>query len=97
MISLLSKEEKSHVTKESLIELEAHIMTTLNFEFHLPGPIAPLERFVRLLDYHNNILVFDTASNICKYSLTDSRFLSYKPSEIAASAVILAINIYQKD
>jgi hypothetical protein len=52
MISLLSKEEKMHVTKLSLVQMEEHIIQILNCEFHLPGPIVPLERYLRLLGYH---------------------------------------------
>lgn len=37
------------------------------------------------------------AFQISKFQLNDARFLIYKPSTIAASSVILAINIYEKD
>jgi len=32
---------------------------------------------------------------LCKFSLNEDLFLSYKPSLIAASAMILSINIYK--
>ena len=34
---------------------------------------------------------------ICKFSLNDEKFLNYKPSQIAACAVILSINIFKKE
>lgn len=39
MINLLSEEEKKHVTKQSLIDLEADILVKLGFDFNFPGPI----------------------------------------------------------
>ena len=97
MISLLEDDEKTRISKTDLIDLEEDIMRRLKYEFHFPGPIAPMERFLRLLGYHKNVLSFDMAFNICKFQLTDPAFLEYTPSEIAACAVILAVNIYQKE
>ena len=97
MISLLEDDERARITKDDLIELEADIIRKLNMEFHFPGPIAPMERFLRLLGYNQNMLAYDMAYHICKFQLTDPAFLDYTPSEIAACAVILAINIYQKE
>ena len=34
---------------------------------------------------------------ICKFQLNDSKFLKYRPSMIAACAVIISINIYRRD
>jgi len=34
---------------------------------------------------------------MCKFQLNDASFLEYRPSEIAAAAVILSINIYEED
>jgi hypothetical protein len=39
MINLLTDEEKKHVTKQSLIDLEAQILMKLGFDFNFPGPI----------------------------------------------------------
>lgn len=34
---------------------------------------------------------------ICKFQCNDAQFLKYRPSVIAACAIILAINIYERD
>lgn len=34
---------------------------------------------------------------ICKFQLNDSMFLDYRPSQIAAAAVLVSINIYNRD
>ena len=39
MINLLSDEEKSFFNKQFIIDLEAHILVTLGFDFNFPGPI----------------------------------------------------------
>ena len=59
MIGLLTEEEQKHVSKPSLIDLEAHILITLGFDFNFPGPIQPLERFLRVLNYDLNEIIFD--------------------------------------
>lgn len=52
---------------------------------------------MRILNYDTNKTIQDMAFQICKFQLNDSRFLNYKPSVVAACAVILSINIYEKD
>ena len=54
MISLLSADEQKFVNKQSLIDLEAQILIKLGFEFNFPGPIQPMERYLRMLDYDKN-------------------------------------------
>lgn len=94
MINLLTEEEKKYVTKKSLIELESQILLKLGFDFNFQGPIQSMERYLRLLGYHDNSTVYDMAYQICKFQLNDAQFLEYRPSEIAACAVILSINIF---
>ena len=96
MIGLLSSDEKKLVTKESLITLEYDILVKLGFDFNFPGPIQPMERFIRLLGYGLNKSVYDMAFQIAKYQLNEALFLNYRPSQIAAAAVLLSINIYEE-
>ena len=56
-----------------------------------------MERYLRILNYHKNEIVVDIAYQLCKFSLNEASFLNYRPSQIAAAAVILSINIYEKD
>ena len=51
MISILSEEEKLSVTKQQLVDLEAHMLITFGFDFNFPNPINPMERYLRILDY----------------------------------------------
>jgi hypothetical protein len=50
MIRLLTDEEKKHVSRDILIEMEAQILVTLGFDFNYPGPYQSMERFLRILD-----------------------------------------------
>ena len=97
MINLLSNDEKRLVTKNSLVDLEAQILVKMGFDFNFPGPMQSMERYLRILGYDMNSTISDMAFQICKFQLNDARFLVYKPSQIAACSVILAINIFQTD
>lgn len=70
---------------------------TLGFDFNFPGPIQPMERYLRILDYDLNKTILDMGFQISKFQLNEAKFLKYRPSQIAACASILAINIYEKD
>lgn len=97
MINLLNAEEKKKITKQGLIQLEACILSRFGFDFNFPGPMQSLERFFRLLGYQGNNDVFDMGFQICKFAYNEARFLDYRPSQVAASAALLAINIYEDD
>ena len=97
MISLLADPEKMEITRQKIIDMEAKILVTLGFDFNFPGPIQSLERYLRVLNYDLNSQVFRLACSICKFQLNEEKFLKYRPSIIAACAVILGINIFEKD
>lgn len=69
----------------------------MGFDFNFPGPIQSMERYLRVLGYDLNQTVYDMAFQICKFQLNDAKFLSYRPSQIAACACVLSINIYEED
>ena len=56
-----------------------------------------MERYLRILGYNLNKTIADITFQICKFQLNDAKFLKYRPSQIAACACILAINIYELD
>ena len=56
-----------------------------------------MERFLKLLRYDQNVDVSDTTYQILKFQLNDATFLNYRPSQIAAAACIIAINIYEEN
>lgn len=97
MISLLAEPEKMEITRQKIIDMEAKILVTLGFDFNFPGPIQSLERYLRVLNYGLNSQVYRLACSICKFQLNEEQFLKYRPSIIAACAVILGINIFEKD
>jgi hypothetical protein len=41
--------------------------------------------------------VKEMSIEICKFSLNDPSFLNYRPSIVAASALIISINLFQKN
>lgn len=97
MIGLLTPDEQKVITKSSLIDLEAQILVKLGFDFNFPGPMQSLERFLRLTNYDRIPTIYDMAYQICKFQLNEASFLNYRPSQIAASAAIIAINIYLEE
>ena len=59
MINYLTENEKKYVSKSSLIDLEAKILVVLGFDFNFPSPIHPLDRYLRVLNYNLNQIVFE--------------------------------------
>jgi hypothetical protein len=59
MINLLPENERKHVSKAQLIELEQDIIRQLGFDFNFPGPLQSMERFLRLLEYDQNLSVVE--------------------------------------
>ena len=96
MISLLTRQEQKYVSKQALIELEREIITIFGFDFNFPGPIESMERFLRILDYDQNQNVVNLSRNILRHHICLGHFLNYRPSQVAACAVIIAINISEK-
>jgi len=97
MINLLSDSEKKHMTKDSLVDLECKIIFELNFDFNFPGPMESVERYLRIMEYDHKKIVYDMSYQICKFALTESKFLNYRFSQIAAASVVLSINIHEKE
>lgn len=59
MIRLLLEKENEIVTKDQIIELEAHILITLGFDLNFPNPFTLMERYLRVLNYDQNKVVND--------------------------------------
>jgi len=73
------------------------MLITFGFDFNFPNPIHSMERYLRILNYDKNQTVKDMSFQILKFQLTDSVFLNYRPSMIAACSIILAVNIFEQD
>jgi len=80
-------------SKDDIIKMEKMILTTLQFNVNSPSPIHFLRRFSKAAELDR------TAHNFSKYltelSLLDINMLRFKPSIIAASAVLLSRRILQ--
>jgi cyclin B len=99
MLALLPTSEQNRTSKQDIINLEEQILKTLKFSLHYVGPIPFIERFQRLfgLDQeaqdHDFKQVGFTARQFCKYMQRYGQFLQWKPSQLAAAAFILSINL----
>lgn len=94
MINALEDLNGDKCKKEDLVELEEKILRLLGFDFNFNGPKQFLDRYLRVLGYDNNAKVNQMALQILTLSLVDEKLLNYRASQIAASAVILAVNIF---
>lgn len=94
MINALEDLNGDKCKKEDLVELEEKILRLLGFDFNFNGPKQFLDKYLRVLGYDNNTKVNQMALQILTLSLVDEKLLNYRASQIAASAVILAINIF---
>lgn len=77
-------------TKKQVLEKEIEILTALDFNLTAPSAYRFLQRFRRLNDIMNNDEVFFYAQYILEISLLEASFLVFKPSVLAAAAIILA-------
>lgn len=93
MIRLLSEEERQHVTKPLVIQMESEIVRALNFDMNFLSPLTFLERFLRLSDLQEDFKMNTIAEELCRLAMSKVEFLDYKPSQIAAAAYIIANNL----
>lgn len=94
MINALEDLNGDKCKKEDLVELEEKILRLLGFDFNFTGPKQFLDRYLRVLGYDDNAKVNQMALQILTLSLVDEKLLNYRASQIAASAAILAVNIF---
>ena len=57
MIEKLPQQYKHLVTLNKLQDMEMDVLMVLGFDFSFPGPILPMDRYLRILDYDDNKLV----------------------------------------
>jgi len=73
--------------------METTILSYLDFNVILITPFHFLERYLRLLNLENDLSVKNIAVELCIRAVTKSIFLDYRPSIIAATALLLSINL----
>lgn len=56
-----------------------------------------MQRYLRLLDFDVRPVVNEMSFQLSKFVLNDSKFLDYRPSQLAACSVLISINIYKRD
>ncbi len=86
------------MTCMDLVRLEEKIIKALEFDLQRTSSLHFLERYQRLfgldqlLTDKHAYLVDASATYLCRFMLKDVQFLTYKQSEIAAAAFMLALN-----
>lgn len=68
----------------------------MGFEFNFSGPIEFIQRYLRILGYDKNSQIQIICEQLARFQLNYSTFLKYKPSQLAACIVLIAINILKK-
>lgn len=91
MIKLLTNEEQGLVDKEAVIELEEHVLSTLQFDFNYPSALTFIERYLRLAELQNDTVLIQATDDLLKVAASKIVFLEYKPSLLAAAAFCLGI------
>ena len=99
MISLLKEQGVTAIKKRHLINLEEKIIKTLDFSLRDVSPHHFLERYFRLFGIdqekkdNSTNRITSLARDFCRYMLREAKFLRYRPSQLAAAALMLSINI----
>lgn len=82
--------------------MEEQVLRSLGFAVHHVSAIQFLERYFRIYGIDqarktdkSSIQLQKLARQYCRYMQRDSFFLNYRPSQIAASSMLFAINVSQ--
>ena len=73
-----------------VLEMEREILIEINFNVTAPSAYRFLQRFRRLSIALNDDEVFFYAQYLQEISLLDASLLRFKPSQLAASSLILS-------
>ena len=92
LISLLAPEERSMITKAKVIDYESDILMTLGFDFNFCNSLTFMERFLRLLGHEKDAKLEGIAYEVCLFAHSRAQFLSYRPSQLAAAAIPIALH-----
>ena len=91
------REEDVHFSQEQLNKMEFQVLSILSFDLSFPSFTQLMERFLRLLGYDHSTSVREMAQDITQFAANDSYFLGHRPSTLAASSIIISINIYEQN
>lgn len=99
MVRLVHKEWNFVTTKEELVDLETSIIRLLDFDLLVPSPLFFMDRYQRIFGLEqersdpNALRVANVARKMIRCMLLSQSFLRFRPSVIAASALLLSIGI----
>ena len=99
LAGLLSEGHGITVHKRAVHVLERKVLTVLDFALAYATPLTFLERYQRIFDLditqdHKDVASIAKGSKeLCFYMLENSKFLNYRPSQIAAVSLLLSIKM----
>ena len=99
MVRLIKSAYNFDTTKDELVQLERQVITLLDWDLLIMTPIFFLERFQRIFGVEqektdsSDARVGNLARKLLRCMLLSSTYLRFKPSQVAAAALILSINI----
>jgi len=99
MVRLIKSQYNFDITKEELVQLERQIVRLLDWELVFISPCFFLERFQRIFGVDreksdsNDARVGNLARKMLRCMLLSSTYLHFKPSQVAAAALLLSMNI----
>lgn len=97
MLIHLSPIERQKTSNADLIKLELEIGHRFNWNFNFQGPVEFIDRYMRILSLDAIKCIRNMSQQFCKFALNDAKFLNYRPSVLAASSVIIALNVHKAE
>ena len=89
--------------KSEFTALECDILLSLQFDIKFVSPIPFLERFQRIFDFdreeanYGSWKVGSMARDFCYFMQREAKFLQFRPSQIAAASIVLAVKTYYQE
>lgn len=84
-------------TREKVAAYEHMILIELEFSLHFISPLVFLDRFERIFgvdeNKEENRQIRSFGRHMCLFTQRDDQFLNFKPSQLAAACLILAVNL----
>lgn len=103
MIDKLPTMLRKQVNREQLIRLEEKIIRMMDFDLQFHTPLSFLERYQRILQLDQektstlNLKIGYSARKLLRHMMHKSQFLTYRPSQIAATAILVAIDLNKQE
>ena len=103
MIERLPNLLRKQVNRAQLIVIEEQIIRALDFDLQSDGPLPFLERYQRVMgidqeksNLFNHKIGF-SARKLLRHMMHKATFLSYRPSQIASTALLVAIDLNKEE